>query len=26
LGTAFFDALGIVLPDPAMPQPDAKAK
>jgi GNAT superfamily N-acetyltransferase len=25
LGTAFFDALGIALPDPAIPQPDAKA-
>jgi GNAT superfamily N-acetyltransferase len=25
LGTAFFGALGIALPDPAMPQPDAKA-
>ena len=25
LGTAFFRALGIALPDPAMPQPDAKA-
>jgi GNAT superfamily N-acetyltransferase len=25
LGTAFFRALGIALPDPAMPQPDAKS-
>jgi GNAT superfamily N-acetyltransferase len=25
LGTAFFGALGIALPDPATPQPDAKA-
>jgi GNAT superfamily N-acetyltransferase len=25
LGTAFFEALGIALPDPAIPQPDAKA-
>ena len=25
LGTAFFNALGIFLPDPATPQPDAKA-
>jgi GNAT superfamily N-acetyltransferase len=25
LGTAFFRALGIALPDPATPQPDAKA-
>jgi GNAT superfamily N-acetyltransferase len=25
LGTAFFGALGIVLPDPVTPQPDAKA-
>ncbi len=25
LGTAFFSALGITLPDPATPQPDAKA-
>ena len=25
LGTAFFGALGIALPDSAMPQPDAKA-
>jgi GNAT superfamily N-acetyltransferase len=26
LGTAFFNALGIALPDPATPQPDAKAR
>ena len=26
LGTAFFGALGIVLPDPVTPQPDAKAR
>jgi GNAT superfamily N-acetyltransferase len=26
LGTAFFGALGIALPDPATPQPDAKAR
>jgi len=26
LGTAFFNALGIVLPDPTTPQPDAKAR
>ena len=26
LGKAFFDALSIVLPDPAIPQPAAKAK
>ena len=26
LGTAFFGALDIALPDPAMPQPDAKAR
>jgi hypothetical protein len=25
VGTAFFGALGIALPNPAMPQPDAKA-
>lgn len=25
LGTAFFGALGIVLPDPVTPEPDAKA-
>jgi GNAT superfamily N-acetyltransferase len=26
LGTAFFEALGIALPDPATPQPDATAR
>jgi GNAT superfamily N-acetyltransferase len=26
LGTAFFGALGIALPDPVTPQPDAKAR